>query len=111
MRNIILVTGILQTTKHDIFYEIDFIQTNKRKDNLVLLAKAWAIEFPCLRVWEKEWILRKLAIDTMSLTIWPMADNGGSPTMMAFLYHLWVSCKILLEDAKFDNKLNNQSCY
>ena len=28
-----------------------FIQTNKEKDNLTLLVKAWAIALPCLLLW------------------------------------------------------------
>ena len=41
-------------TKEFMFRGTDFIQTTIRKDSLVLWAKAWAMELPCLFTWEKE---------------------------------------------------------
>ena len=56
---------------------------NKGDDNLALLAKAWAIELPCLIVGEKEWVLRELAVDNVSFTIWPIIEREELPTIRA----------------------------
>ena len=50
------------------------IQTNKWKETIALLAKTWAIQLPCRLVWEKEKVLSKPTIDTVSFTISPMDE-------------------------------------
>ena len=50
------------------------IQTNKGKETIALLAKAWATLLPYHLVWEKEKVLSELVIDTMSFTISPMDE-------------------------------------
>ena len=50
------------------------IQTNKGKESIALLAKAWAALLPYRLVWEKEKVLSEPTIDTVSFTISPMDE-------------------------------------